>query len=140
MACITCPECGHSVSAFAASCPGCVLPMAPSYDVILLGMQEETERNVILYRNWAGVSEEKARIDLQFHLPLVIAEKCSFEEVNGIQEALSGFVLSLVPAGTGESTVKKERFSRKKCFLPCFLAYLTALLVWNIVLGILSSL
>lgn len=138
MACITCPECGHSVSAFAASCPGCGFPIAPSYDVILLGVHEEKELAFIRYRNWAGVSEDTARNDLLFHLPLLIAEKCSYEDVTGIQEALGGFTLKLVPAGTGKDMVKKEQFSRKKLFLPCFLGCLAALFVWSIVMALLS--
>ncbi|MBM6937232.1 hypothetical protein H7U37_01655 [Pseudoflavonifractor phocaeensis] len=138
MACIPCPECGHSVCRFAASCPGCGMPMASSYDVILLGVAEEKELAFIRYQNWAGVSADTARDDLLFRLPLLIAQKCSYEDVKGIQEALGGFVLKLVPAGTGEDAVKKEGFSRKKLFLPCFLACLTALLVWSIVMAFLS--
>lgn len=138
MACITCPECGHSVSVFASSCPGCDFPIAPSYDVILLGVHEEKELAFIRYRNWSGVSEEAAREDLLFRLPLLIAEKCSYQDVQAIQQALTGFTLKLVPAGTGKTAVKKEVSPRKQFFLPCFLGCLTAMLVWSIVMAFLS--
>lgn len=138
MALIPCPECGHSVSPFAASCPGCGFPMAPSYDVILLGVHEEKELAFLRYQNWAGVSEDAARDDLLLHLPLLIAEKCSYEDVQAIQQALIGFTLKLVPAGTGKNAVKRESSPRKQFFLPCFGACLAALLVWSIIMAFLS--
>ena len=106
MALMHCPECGREISDQASACPGCGLPAAVDYEVLVVRVLEESAAVNQLRKVQSQMKEEGIRRELKT-LPALLATECSHAEFEELRRKLPALHLRLVPGGTGQAAVKR---------------------------------